>query len=88
METVTGELASWFLQHGPMGGIAMLMTGFYVYERVGRGKDREAFDARITSLQAEHLETMKIILPLVQKFTDTIDTVLPIVVSNANRRGE
>lgn len=88
METVTGELATWFLQHGPMGGVALLMTGFYVYERIGRGKDREATDARITELQAEHLETMRVILPLVQKFTDTIDTVLPIVVSHANRRSE
>lgn len=88
MEAISGELAGWFLQHGPMGGVALLMTGFYIYERVGRGKDREASDARIKELQDEHLETMKIVLPLVQKFTSTMDTVLPMVVSNANRRGE
>jgi hypothetical protein len=88
MDAISSELAGWFLQHGPMGGIALLMTGFYIYERVGRGKDREASDARIKELQDEHLETMKIILPLVQKFTNTMDTVLPMVVSNASRRSE
>lgn len=88
MESVTGELATWFLQHGPMGGIALLMTGFYVYERVGRGKDRESYDASIKELQAEHLDTLKLVLPLVQKFTSTMDTVLPMVVSNAGRRSE
>ncbi|HBT67688.1 MAG TPA: hypothetical protein DEB63_04890 [Agrobacterium sp.] len=88
MEAITGELVSWFLQHGPMGGIALLMTGFYMYERNGRGKDREASDARIKELQDEHLETLKIVLPLVQKFTSTMDTVLPMVVANASRRSE
>lgn len=88
MEAVSGELVTWFLQHGPMGAVALLMTGFYIYERNGRGKDRQVSDARIKELQEEHLETMKIILPLVQKFTSTMDTVLPMVVANASRRSE
>lgn len=85
---LSSEITKWFLEHGPFGGFALIMAGFYVYERIGRAKDRETHDARIRELQDEHIETLKILGPLVQKFTDTMDTVLPMVVSNWNRRGE
>lgn len=88
MEAISGELGAWFLQHGPMGGVALLLLGFYVYERRGREQDKVAADLRIKELQDGQMETLKLILPLVQKFTDTIDTVLPIIVSNSNRRSE
>ncbi|NTD85510.1 hypothetical protein [Agrobacterium tumefaciens] len=85
---LSSEISKWFLEHGPFGGFALIMVVFYVYERIGRGKDREAHDARIRELQDEHIETLKTLAPLVQKFTDTMDTVLPMVVTHGNRRGE
>lgn len=85
---LSNEIGGWFLQHGPFGGFSLLMVIFYIYERVGRAKDREAHDARIKELQDDHIETLKTLAPLVQKFTDTMDTVLPVMVSKGNRRGE
>lgn len=61
---------------GPAGVICALQFGaiVYLYRRVEAG-------------QRENLETLKVVIPLVQKFTQTMDMVMPIVMSKINDGG-
>jgi hypothetical protein len=86
MEHVGGELGTYLISQGPIGVLALIMTGLYVYERRGRSKDREEFDEQLKEAQAANVETLKTIIPLVQKLTTTMDTVLPLLMRNIDRR--
>jgi hypothetical protein len=86
MEQVGGELGTYLISQGPIGVLALIMTGLYVYERRGRSKDREEFDEQLKEAQAANVETLKTIIPLVQKLTTTMDTVLPLLMRNIDRR--
>lgn len=88
MESISSEVSGWFLQHGPFGGFALIMLGLYMYERYARAKDRAAFDDKIQKLQEEHIATLKVIMPLAEKFTDTMDMVLPLALRNLSGRIE
>jgi len=67
---------------------AIIFLGLYVYERKGRNDDRKSYDAALAKLNDEHIETLKLVTPLVQKFTDTMAVITPIVMAQVNRRGE
>lgn len=86
MEQISGEIGSYLISQGPIGVLALIMTGLYVYERRGRSKDRDEFDDQLREAQAANVETLKMIIPLVQKLTTTIDTVLPLLMRNIDRR--
>ncbi|AID18350.1 MULTISPECIES: hypothetical protein [Rhizobium] len=86
MEQVGSEIGTYLISQGPIGVLALIMTGLYVYERKGRSKDREDFDNELKEAQLANIETLKIILPLVQKLTTTMDTVLPLLMRNLDRR--
>lgn len=64
----------------------LIFIGLYLYERMERSKDRKAFDAALAQSIAEHVSTLKIVTPLAQKFTDTMDVVMPLIMSQFNRR--
>jgi hypothetical protein len=86
MEQVSGEIGAYLISQGPIGVLALIMTGLYIYERRGRSKDRENFDEGLKEAQLANVETLKIILPMVQKLTMTVDTVLPLLMRNLDRR--
>jgi hypothetical protein len=93
MESIPGELAKWMLDNGGVwAAVSIIFIGLYLYERYARAKDREAFDAALARSQAEHVETLKLVTPLAQKFTDTMDIILPLAMAHLNsqtaRRGE
>ena len=61
---------------GPAGVICALQFGAIVY-----------LYRRVEAVQKEHVETLKIVAPLAQKFTQTMDMVMPIVMSKINDGG-
>lgn len=86
MESIPSEIAGWLLNNGPFAGFALIFIGLYLWERKGRADDRKAFDAALKAAQDEHIETLKIVTPLAQKFTDTMDVILPLAMAQINRR--
>lgn len=88
MEQLPGEIASWLLSNGPFAGFALIFIGLYLWERKGRSEDRKDFDAQLKQAQDAHIETLKIVTPLAQKFTDTMDVILPLAMAQLNRRQE
>lgn len=71
-----------------MGFTTLVGFALYVYERYARQKDRQAFDAALKDAQEEHIATLKVVTPLAQKFTDTMDVILPLAMAQLNRRHE
>ena len=88
MEKFSSEVVSWLLSQGPLGFTTLLGFGLYVYERYARQTDRKAFDAALKDAQNEHIATLKLVTPLAQKFTDTMDVILPLAMAQLNRRSE
>lgn len=89
MDIIPSEaIISWFLNHGPFAGFALIFIGLYLWERKGRAQDRKDFDVALKQAQDEHIETLKIVTPLAQKFTDTMDVILPLAMAQLNRRAE
>lgn len=88
MESIPSEIASWLLSNGPFAGFALIFISLYLWERKGRADDRRVFDAALKASQDEHIETLKIVTPLAQKFTDTMDVILPLAMAQINRRSE
>ncbi|MDR9809557.1 hypothetical protein [Rhizobium hidalgonense] len=86
MEQISGDIGSYLISQGPLGVLALIMTGLYVYERKGRTKDRDEFDEERRETHAANVENLKTIIPLVQKLTATMDTVLPLLMRNIDRR--
>jgi hypothetical protein len=81
------EVTKWMLSNGGVFAVTTLIfIGLYLYERMERSKDRKAFDAALAQSIAEHVSTLKIVTPLAQKFTDTMDVVMPLIMSQFNRR--
>lgn len=79
------------LQNGGVFAVTTLIfLGLYLYERYGRAKDRAAYDEALDKAQQEHVATLKLVTPLAQKFTDTMDVILPLAMAqiNGRRRGE
>ncbi|MBB4520462.1 UNVERIFIED_ORG: hypothetical protein M2435_001242 [Rhizobium sophorae] len=88
---IQAELAKWMLQNGGVfAATTLIFLGLYLYERYGRAKDRAAFDDALAKAQQEHVATLKLVTPLAQKFTDTMDVILPLAMAQINnrRRGE
>ena len=82
MNGVPIELARWMLSNGGVfAATTLIFLGLYLYERYGRFQDRKTFDA-----------TLKLVTPLAQKFTNTLDVILPLAMAQINggggRRGE
>ncbi|MEF3124638.1 hypothetical protein [Rhizobium leguminosarum] len=86
MEQVGSEIGTYLISQGPIGVLALIMTGLYIYERKGRSKEREDLANELKEAHLANIETLKIILPLVQKLTTTMDTVLPLLMRNLDRR--
>lgn len=83
------ELVKIISEQGITAPIAALIGfGLYIYERKSRADDRKAFDAALAQSTAEHVATLKIITPLAQKFSDTMDVILPLALAQLQRRGE
>lgn len=77
MEEVAKDLAQWFIAQGAVGIMALIGFGLFFFERKAHEKERE-----------EHMNTLRTLPPLVQKFVSTMDTVMPIIMSKGNRRGD
>ena len=67
---------------------AVIFLGLYIHERRGRTADRKSYDEALAKLNEEHIETLKLITPLVQKFTETMAVITPIVMAQVSRRCE
>jgi hypothetical protein len=82
------ELMKWMLSNGGVFAVTtIIFLGLYLYERRERSKDRKAFDVALAQAQLEHVNTLKLVTPLAQKFTDTMEVIMPLVMSQFNRRG-
>lgn len=87
--SLSSEIVQWMLSNGGVFAITTLMfLGLYIYERKERSADRKAFDEALALSQAEHITTLKLVTPLAQKFTDTMDVILPLALAQLHRRGE
>lgn len=73
-------------EHGITAPIAaVLFLGLYIYERRARDADRKAYDAALKASTDENTETLKLVIPLVQKLTATMDVTLPILIAKIDR---
>lgn len=89
MEAVSTEITQWMLSNGGVFAVTTLIfLGLYLYERKERSADRKAFDAALAQSQADHVATLKLVTPLAQKFTDTMDIILPLALAQLKRSGE
>jgi len=86
MDTVSAEIWSFFAQYGLGGGLGAIFMGLYLYERKSRSDDRKEADRKLQDAHSENIESLKLIIPLVQKLTLTMDTVLPLLMRNIDRR--
>lgn len=66
---------------GPAGIICALEAAVIVYLYKGRESDRKAYDAALRASTEDNTETLKLVIPLVQKLTATMDTALPVLLS-------
>ncbi len=85
MEAIPGEILSFFTQYGVGGALGFIFLGLYLYERKQRSEDRDKAAQNLEAAHKEHKEDLKIVLPMVQKFTSTMDTVLPILMNRTDR---
>jgi hypothetical protein len=85
------EVTRWMLSNGGVfAATTLIFLGLYLYERYGRSRDRKEYDEALAKAQTEHVATLKIVTPLAQKFTDTLDVILPLAMAqiSGRRRGE
>lgn len=75
MDSLPAEVISWFLTQGVLGVTTILGFVLFFFERRLHAKERE-----------EHLSTLRLITPLAQKFSDTMDVVMPLIMAQINRR--
>lgn len=66
---------------GPAGVICGLQFGAIVYLYRAREADQKAHDAALRASTDDNTETLKLVIPLVQKLTATIDVTLPVLMS-------
>ncbi|KQS79023.1 hypothetical protein ASG25_10565 [Rhizobium sp. Leaf384] len=89
VEDASKEIVSWMLTNGGVFAVtSLLFLGLYFWERRARALDRKDFDAALAASVAENVNTLKLVIPLTQKFTDTMDVVLPLALAQLNRRSE
>lgn len=89
MESVPNEVVQWMLSNGGVFAVTTLIfLGLYLYERKERSADRKAFDEALAQANAEHISTLKLVTPLAEKFTSTMDVILPLAMAQLQRRGE
>ena len=86
MDTLSAEIWSFFTEYGLGGGLAAIFLSLYIYERKGRSDDRKEADRKLEAAHGTNIETLKTIIPLVQKLTTTMDTVLPLLMRNLDGR--
>lgn len=60
--------------------VALIFIGLYVHERRGRAADRVGYDAALAKANDSEKETLRTVIPLVQKMTGTVDLV-PLLLS-------
>ena len=69
---------------GPAGIICALEAAVIVYLYKGREADRKAYDAALRESTDSNTETLKLVIPLVQKMTSTLDVTLPVLLAKIN----
>ncbi|AXV15135.1 hypothetical protein CYG48_05120 [Neorhizobium sp. SOG26] len=69
---------------GPAGVICALEALVIVYLYRGREADRAKYDAALKESADEGKETLKLVIPIVQKMTATLDVTLPVLMSKIN----
>lgn len=81
------EILNWLLANGGVfGPTTAIFAGLYLWERKGRGEDRKEFDSQLSEVQREHNKDLKLVLPLVEKFSNTMDLVLPMIMRRFDGR--
>lgn len=76
------ELAKLIAEQGITAPIAALIfLGLYLYERKGRAADRDKHDAALRQATVDNTETLRTVIPLVQKMTQTLDVALPVLMA-------
>lgn len=58
---------------------ALIFLGLYLWERYGRMQDQKAHQAALKAAADQHVETLKTVIPLVQKMTATMDVTFPLL---------
>jgi len=76
-QDIPGESVTWLLTQGVLGFTTLL--GFYLYFRS---------NARLEKEQEDHKATLRMVLPLVEKFNSTNNSTLPLVMQRADRRDQ
>jgi len=60
---------------------ALVFLGLYLWERRGRMLDRKDHDSALRQATVDNTDTLKTIIPLVQKMTATLDVALPVLMA-------
>lgn len=81
MEELIKQLGSFW---GPAGIICAMQSLVIAYLYKGREADRKTYDAALKASTDENTETLKLVIPLVQKLTATMDVALPVLMSKIN----
>ncbi len=81
MDELIKQLGSFW---GPAGIICGLQALVIAYLYKGREDDRKAYDAALKASTGENTETLKLVIPLVQKMTSVVDVTLPLLISRIN----
>ena len=69
---------------GPAGIICCLQALVIVYLYKGREDDRKAYDAALKASTDENTTTLKLVIPLAQKLSATMDVALPVLMAKIN----
>lgn len=65
---------------------ALIFLGLYLWERRGRMQDRKDYDAALRQATVDNTETLRTVIPLVQKMTSTMDVALPVLMAKVSDR--
>lgn len=64
---------------------ALIFLGLYLWERRGRLLDRKEHDAALRQATMDNIDTLRTIIPVVQKMTATLDVALPALMAKIGR---
>ena len=81
MDELIQQLGSFW---GPAGIICGLQALVIVYLYKGREDDRKAYDAALKASTDENTTTLKLVIPLAQKLSATMDVALPVLMAKIN----
>lgn len=60
---------------------ALIFLSLYLWERRGRMLDRKEHDAALRQATVDNTETLRTVIPIVQKMTATLDVALPVLMA-------